>query len=235
MEIVTPLQCDRRSQLYRWHQHTGASFEALAGSVVVTAYADAEFETRQARVLALADLSTLPRTGFKGIGTLDWLNDAGLQLPTSPNLARRQADGSLLARLSENELLVLDDLGASTALPTRLEAQWCLDSTTGVYFVPRYDSHCWFALTGEHAAATLAKVCGVDLRSHKFAEYSICQTSLAKVNAIILCINLAVTPCFFIFSDVSSTQYLWEAIMDAMAEFNGCCVGLEALRALQAG
>lgn len=231
---TAPTQYSCRSQLYRRHLNARARFEEVAGSAVVAEYAEAGDEVHQATHLALADLSTLPRTGFKGAGAPGWLEEQGAQVPDSPNQATRQKDGSLIARLSVEELLILSDLFADSTLPAVLQDRWSLESTKRVYSLPRGDSHCWFALIGDHATTTLAKVCGVDMRTHKFAECQIAQTSLARVNAIILRNDLATTPCFFILSDVSSTEYLWDALLDAMAEFHGRPVGIAALRTLQA-
>ena len=231
---TAPTQFSCRSQLYRLHVIAGARFEEVAGSAVVADYGDAGGEVQQARRLALTDLSTLARTGFKGGGAPDWLEAQAVRLPNIANQAVRQKDGSLVARLSNNELLVLSDLHSDATLPATLQDKWSLESTERVYRLPRRDSHCWFALSGENAATTLSKVCGVDLRAHKFAEHEIAQTSLAKVNAIILRDDLAATPCFFILSDVSCAEYLWDALLDAMAEFHGSPVGIAAFRTLQA-
>ena len=231
---TAPTQYSCRSQLYRRHLNARARFEEVAGSAVVAEYAEAGDEVHQATHLALADLSTLPRTGFKGAGAAGWLEQQGAQVPSSPNQATRQKDGSLIARLSIEELLILSDLIADSTLPAVLQDRWSLESTKRVYSLPRGDRHCWFALIGDHASTTLAKVCGVDMRTHKFAECQIAQTSLARVNAIILRNDLATTPCFFILSDVSSTEYLWDALLDAMVEFHGSPVGIAALRTLQA-
>ena len=231
---TVPTQYSCRSQLYRWHLNARARFEEFAGTAIVAEYAEAGDESHQATHLALADLSTLPRTGFKGAGAPDWLKEQGAQVPNSPNQAARQKDGSLIARLSIDELLILSDLISGSTLPAILQDRWSLESTKRVYSLPRGDSHCWFALTGDHATTTLAKVCGVDMRTHKFAERKIAQTSLARVNAIILRNDLATTPCFFILSDVSSTEYLWDALLDAMVEFQGSPVGIAALRTLEA-
>ena len=67
----------RRSQLYRRHIEMGAVFEALSdgtagNSAVVSHYRTSEEELTQAQHLGLADLSTLPRMGFKGLGTPGW-------------------------------------------------------------------------------------------------------------------------------------------------------------------
>ncbi len=231
---TTPIHYPCRSQIYRKALGAGARFEELAGSAVVADYAGGGDEAQQSTRLALADLSTLPRTGFKGPGAPGWLEEHGARLPSSPNQVTQQKDGSVVARLSNDESLILSDLNVESTLPSMLQKSWSLETTKRVYPLPRRDSHCWFALTGEHAPATLAKVCGVDMRTHKFAEGSVAQTSLARVNAIILRNDLATTTCLFILSDVSFTEYLWDALLDAAAEFEGCPVGIAALRALQA-
>jgi len=234
-QTIVPTCFACRSQLYRQHINAGALFEEVGDSAVVTAYTKTGDEVKQAARLALVDLSTLPRVGFKGSGAPGWLAEQGAELPGSPNQAVRQRDNSLIARLSDDEFLILSDLNSDSTLPVILQERWSLDSTTKVYSVPRGHSHCWFALTGDHATATLAKICAVDLRSHKFAEREIAQTSLARVNAIILRNDLMTTPCFFILSEVSSAEYLWDALLDAAIEFGGNPVGIAALRTLEAG
>ena len=229
---IAPTHFPCRSQLYRWHRSAGARFEEVAGSVVVAEYTDPADEATQATQLALVDLSTLPRVGFKGAGAPTWLVQQGALLPDSPNRAERLEDNSLIVRLSATELLILSSPITRSAFTLKLQDRWSLESTKGVYLLPRRDSHCWYALTGIHAPATLAKLCGVDFRTQNFSEYEVAQTSLAHVNAIILRSDFATTPCFLILSDVSSAEYLWEALIDAMAEFRGSAVGMVALRAL---
>ncbi len=229
-----PVHHPCRSQIYRRHVSAGARFEEVGRAAVPSEYGQADDEEIQAGQLALADLSTLPKTGFKGAGAPGWLERQDKRLPNSPNFAVRQNDGSLIAQLSANELLILSDLAANSDVVATLQDRYSLDTTERVYSLPRSDSHCWFALTGKFAATALAKICGVDLRAHKFALYEVAQTSLARVNAIILRNDLDTTPCFFILSDVSSAEYLWDAFLDVMAEFNGGKVGIRALRALQA-
>ena len=79
-------------------------------------------------------------------------------------------------------------------------------------------------------SATLAKVCGVDLRAHKFANGEIAQTSIAKINGVIVRNDLGETLSYCIFSDSSSVEFLWDSLLDAMAEFEGAAVGAQALR-----
>lgn len=222
----------RRSQLYRRHVEDGGQFEKTTDSLVVASYPNTADEQQQATHLGLADLSTLPRSGFKGRGAPRWVEQQGAHLPDAPNRAQVQEDGSLIARLSHEELLILCDLSLTSTLPGTLQKSWSIDTAEKTYSLPRSDSHCWFALTGRHAAETCAKVCGVNLRTHKFADGEIAQTSLARVNAIIVRNDLGITPCFYILSDVSSAEFLWDCLLDAMQEFGGSPVGIAALRKL---
>ena len=69
----------------------------------------------------------------------------------------------------------------------------------------------------------------MDLRPQHFENGQIAQTSLAKINAIILRSDIANLTNYAIFSDGSSVEYLWDSLLDAMAEHRGSPVGLEAL------
>ncbi len=228
-----PEQLIRRSQLYRWHSNNHAEFDAVDGSV--TRYAGSADEEESVRHLGLAELSALPRTGFKGCGAPDWLQGNGVKLPEAPNLARLHSDGSLLVRLSQQELLVLSDLRRTSLLADELPMQWSIDSCDGVYLLPRSDSHSWFTLAGRHAAEAFSKVCAVDLRTDKFSQGEVAQTSLARINSIIVRQDLGTTPCYHILSDVSSAEFLWASLLDAMLEFKGKAVGTAALRACANG
>jgi hypothetical protein len=53
--------------------------------------------------------------------------------------------------------------------------------------VPRADSHLWFLLTGGLVPEMLAKLCGIDLRPHKFAPLAVAQTQAARISVIIAC------------------------------------------------
>ncbi len=232
MKSTVPTLFTRRSQLYRRHCIANASFEKVAGSAVVNRYVDTGDEVHRATHLAIADLSTLPRTGFKGAGAPGWLEAQGIQLPSRVNQSRLNEDGDLIARLSSTEFLILADLVMNPEAAWLRQERLGREAPDGVYFLPRADSHFWFAISGAYAPSTLAKLCGVDLRTHKFSEREVAQTSLARSNAIILRRDFTTTPGFYILGDVSLTEYLWDSLLDAMLEFDGQPVGIAALRAL---
>jgi sarcosine oxidase subunit gamma len=218
--------------IYRILRDAGAEFEVLADAAVAMRYAGGGDEVALARRMGLADLSPLSRTGFKGRDTPDWLVTQHVAIPDEPGLARRQGDDALVLRLSADEHVIVSDLHARTELPARLEASWQLSTGRMCYHMPRAESYCWFAITGEYAAAMLAKVCGIDLRVDKFDEGRITQTSLARINAVIVRNDLDTMPAFYVLADSASADYLWPCLVDAMQEFEGGIVGLAALRAL---
>lgn len=164
--------------------------------------------------VALTDLSAVARTGFKGADTPHWLAAQGLTIPDQPNRAVAQADGSLLARLSAGEFLLLGRPGPG--LVERLDAAWSWEAEAGLCFpLPRRDSHAWFRLDGPAVPDMMAKLCGVDLRRHVFADGAVAQTSVARLNGIVIRQGDA----FHLLADSASAEYLRTCVADAMAEF----------------
>ena len=74
-----------------------------------------------------------------------------------------------------------------------------------------------------------AKVCGVDLRPAMFAVDAVAQTSVARLNAIVVRADLETVPAFRLLGDSASAAYMWESLLDAMAEYGGAAVGLNDL------
>ncbi|MGH6933310.1 MAG: hypothetical protein ACREEE_12860 [Dongiaceae bacterium] len=236
---ISPTALARRSFVHRVLLAAGARYGAVNGGAVAMDFGKpvAE-EAARARRMGLADLSVLPRTGFKGAGTVEWLTAQGLTIGADSNQAYRQAGGELALRLAPTEIFLIDDLAASGDLIKRLNESWSWGAdkprTLIGYPMPRAESHGWLAVTGEQSATMFAKICGVDLRPHRFPNGKIAQTSLAKMSGIILRADLGSTLCYYVLADSASTEYLWGCLVDAMAEFDGAPVGLLALRQLAA-
>jgi sarcosine oxidase subunit gamma len=183
--------------------------------------------------MGLADLSTQDRVGFKGPDSLRWAQHLGLTPPDQPNRSSQQDDGSLVARLSHEELLILGNPCSTAPGMAKLQLEQCGNhELTQVYLLPRRDSHCWFWITGTHAPTLFSKVCGVDLRLHKFSIGHIAQTSLARLSAIIIRRDAGTTPGYYVLSDLSSAEFLWTCLLDAMAEYDGAPIGIAAVRQL---
>jgi len=74
-----------------------------------------------------------------------------------------------------------------------------------------------------------AKICGVDLRPKSFADHAIAQTSVARTNCIVIRGDIGAMPAYHLLGDSASAGFVWSAVLDAMAEFGGVPVGLDAL------
>ncbi len=229
-----PTDLPRRSFVYRKLQAAGANFAEVDGGAIAGDFGDPDGEATAARRLGLVDLSPLPRLGFKGAGTAEWLAEQGVAVPDDSNRARRQADGALAARLAPSEVLLLGDLDGTGALTGRLARAWAESPPRPPrgYPVPRQDSHAWFLVTGAHAAALFAKLCAVDLRPAKFALGRIAQTVLAEVSAIVVRDDRGAVPAYHLLANSAAAEYLWDCLTDAMAEFDGRPIGLSAVRDL---
>lgn len=168
---------------------------------------------------SLTDLTDLSRVGFRGAHSAEYLRSRGFALPDAPNRAVTQADGSLVARLSQSEYLLLgspEDQGQRLADE---EARWELDHQAN-YLLPRQDSHAWFQLTGDKPSEVMAKLCGVDLSPQAFGPGAVAQTSAARINVIVINAGSARQASLHILCDRASQAYFQEALLDAMEEFN---------------
>jgi sarcosine oxidase subunit gamma len=229
-----------RSYVYRKLLELNVNFETLGDAAVAWDFGDPAGEAAAARRLGLADLSPLPRLGVKGPGTADWLAGLGVRIPQQSNQATRQAGGALAARLAPAELLLLGGLAGDPAPLDAVAAAWRAEPHAPVpphsprgYLLPRRHSHFWFLVSGERAAQMFAKLCGVDLRPGKFADGAIAQTSLARMNAVVIRDDRGGALAYHLLGDSASAAYLWDCLTDAMAEFDGRPVGLAAARALE--
>ena len=225
MAALQAPQFIERSPLYR--KHAGATLGRVGDSVIVAHYGEHDESAQLARC-ALLDLTNLARVGFRGAAAAEYLAGRGYQLPEAPNRALTQADGSHVARLSQTEYLLLGSLRDAGSRIAGEEAAWQFGAAAN-YLLPRQDSHAWLLLTGEHSAAVMAKLCGVDLRAQAFPVGAVAQTSAARINVIVVNLPEGELPCFHILCDRASASYFWDALLDAMAEFGGAPAGIDAL------
>ncbi|GGK01411.1 hypothetical protein GCM10009304_28990 [Pseudomonas matsuisoli] len=213
-----------RSPIYELHGN--AALTLLGERLFV---AGSQSDSEQLQCCALIDLSNLPRVGFRGTDSATYLQREGYQLPDAPNRAVVQASGESLLRLSQTEYFLLGSLHDGGARIASEEASWHYDEGQANYLLPRQDSHAWFALTGAYLPKLFAKVCGVDLRAEAFSVDAVVQTSVARVNAIVVNAGIADLPIFHLLCDRASAHYLWGALLDAMEEFDGKPAGIGSL------
>ncbi len=233
---VQPSAYTRRSFLYRKLAAAGANYGEVGDAAVALDFGDPEGEAQAARRLGLADLSVLPHTGFKGAGVIEWLRGQGVEVSETPNWAPQQQGGGLALRQAAAEVMILGDLSGEGGWPERLKQAWWAEpvppETPRGFPMPRDETHAWLAVTGAQAAAMLAKLCAIDLRAQAFPQGRVAQTSIARLNGVILRDDRGGVPFFHLLADCAAAEYLWDCLRDAMAEFDGRPVGLTALRGL---
>ena len=219
---MNPQSFARRSFVYRRLREAGFTF-ANSGDAAL-----AERPTPGDARLKLIDLSVVARWGLKGRGVAAWLGRNRAVLPGSDNRAELQTDGALIARLSPAEVLILAPIHAQVSLAEAI-GRIPPEGDDACYPVPRRDSHCCFVVTGDDAARMFAKLCALNLAPDRFPPGQITQTSVARLSSIIIRNDIAGALSFFLLADSASAEYLWDCLVDAMAEFGGSVCGAESL------
>ena len=72
-------------------------------------------------------------------------------------------------------------------------------------------------------------ICGDDLRPKAFQNHQIAQTSVARLNAMIIRDDLGDVPAFHLLGDSAAASCGWMCLLDATTEFAGTPVGLDAI------
>jgi sarcosine oxidase, subunit gamma len=167
------------------------------------------------------DLSELPRSGFKGSGTLAAMQARGFKLGNQTNRAFRQDDGVLCLVLAATEVFLLGSLGGHSTRLAKLETSWQIGGEERAYLMPRRHTHAWFALEGNTVPEMLAKLCAVDFRPSVFSDLSIAQTSVARLNSIVLRADRENRPTYHLLADSTCLVYMLACLKDAAEEFGG--------------
>jgi sarcosine oxidase subunit gamma len=229
--MVDPTAFLRRSPLRRRLDAAGATWRKLDDVAVAAVIGPAPASGG----IVIADLSPLPRLGFKGRGTVPAMQQRGVALEAIANRAFRQADGGLCLVLAASEVILLSNLAGEAERLAQLETGWRLEDSERTYPLLRRDSHAWLALAGDRLPEMFAKLCAVDLRPDKFPDLSITQTSIAKMSAILTRADIGTSPVFHLLVDSAAAVYFCDCLLDAADEFGGRIVGLEALQKLEGG
>jgi sarcosine oxidase, subunit gamma len=227
---IDPLSLLRRTPLRRVLEKAGATWSDAGASAVAASVAS----RAEIAKLAIADLSPLPRLGFKGRGTIEAMKKRGVTVEAEPNKAFRQPDGGLCLVLAPGEVILLSNLAGYGAAFETMHSTWRLEDEERTYPLLRNDSHAWLVMTGEKAPQLFAKICAVDLRPHKFSDLSIAQTSVAKMSAIVTRADIGGKLAYHVLADSAAAVYFLDCLLDAGLEFGGGLTGIDAIRALDA-
>ena len=110
-----------------------------------------------------------------------------------------------------------------------LERGWSLDQAEGCYLAPRQDSH-----SGSPWPGACERDAGQALRRQPPPEPFCRPRHRADLGRAQQCAviraDLGTLPAFHLLVYSATAGYMWDCLLDAMAEFGGRPVGLEALQ-----
>ncbi len=158
--------------------------------------------------LTLSDLSATTKAIVRAGQGTDAAAGLGAPFGTS-----RVVDGTLVVGVRPTEWVVL---GPAEAVWAFTDA---IDNTGHVSKIDFTHSRALFRLTGEDAPKVMEKICSIDWADAMMPDSAVVSASVAKVSCDIIRNDVDGTRSYFIMSDRSSAQYLFDAILDAGEEF----------------
>jgi len=220
---VNPQEALARTGLYR--KIRDAEFIACGDGAVASGFTADDSE--QVKKCALLDVTAVTHSGWRGKAAADHLQSLALPVPEKPDQALSAESGETVLRLSNSEFWLLGGINDLGKAASELLAQPVPDSNCYPLFCQ--DSHAWLMLSGTCCADVMAKLCGVDMRSAAFPPGSIAQTSVARINAIVVSHEVNGLPVFSLLFDSGYHAYMWDVMLDAIGEFAGAAAGVSAL------
>ncbi|HYJ18407.1 MAG TPA: hypothetical protein VEW72_04475 [Burkholderiales bacterium] len=177
-----------------------------------------------AEVLALADLSCLPKTGLKGPLAAQWLATQGVPVPPEANTWTALPGDGVIARLGRSEFFLEDGASGGMAAQARTVLGTGAD---GVYPVIRQD--CGIVLSGQRANELLVQTCNVNFAEVDAAKGTAVMTQMIGVGVLVIRTALRQVPCYRIWCDPTFAQYFWETVSEIAVELGGGVIGTEGL------
>lgn len=128
------------------------------------------------------------------------------------------ARGRLVIGSGPGEWLVLTGVGDGAAVHAQL-TETTADIGEFVSIVDLTHGRALVRLTGASSADLLAKVCGIDLADSVTPDGTAFRSSVARVVTDVVRSDISVTRSYLLHCERSSGQYLFDALLDAGAEF----------------
>lgn len=138
----------------------------------------------------------------------------------------RPAPETLAIGAAPGEWLVLGAVGSVAALRETMRALLAYDADS--HLIDATHQRALFRLSGEAAPDLLAKVCAIDLGDRNVSNGSAFTSSVARAQAGVVRDDVEGTRAYLLHTEWSLGRYLWDALLDAGAEFGMEVEGLQA-------
>ena len=235
----------QRTPIHNWHQERGAKMMVAGLWLRPEHYGDPEAEVRAVRQgVGLIDVSTLGKIQLNGPGVPDLLERVYV------NQWRKLGVGRVrYGVMCNDEGVVLDD---GVCAHTKKEA-WYMSTTSsgasgifewmqwwvqagwgeGVHLTDLTDVYSAFNLSGPQSRALLQKLTERDLANEALPYMRVRAARVAGVPCRLLRIGFTGELSYEIHCPSASALHVWEALMEAGAEFSLVPFGVEAQRILR--
>lgn len=179
--------------------------------------------------VALMDAGAAGRIVVEGPGAAAGVAAAFPALPPVP-VGRWAALGTtVVCRLRDDRFLVSTDPDAVHATTARLVAATG-DAAAPALVVDVTHGQSEIRLLGPAARELLSKLCGLPLDDACFPDGGVAETSVAKIHQLVVRREEDGVPGYALLGARSYAQYLWEALVEAGAEWGVAPVGFTERR-----
>lgn len=128
----------------------------------------------------------------------------------------RDGQGTLVIGSGPGEWCLIGDIGTAAEVAARVDR----DDDGLVSVLDVTHGRALLRLSGVGAAGVLGKVCAVDLGERVTPNGSAFRSSVAKLTTDVVRDDVGGTPSYLLHCERSSGQYLFDALLDAGAEFD---------------
>jgi glycine cleavage system aminomethyltransferase T len=224
--LTTPTPTKRLPVYRKLGDHSAMLLE-VAGWLVPEHFGSPEDEAQAVRSsVGILDQSWFTKLEIKGQGLTEFLGQIeGVSVPL-PGRAALTPPGYVCRLSPPHALVVLD---AELPLPA-----WVTSARPGacVHLFDRTNGYASFLVCGPAAAEVLRKLASLDLREGSFPDLSCATGPIASVRTVLVRKDRARLPWYELFVAREYGEYLWDAVMEAGAEFKLRPFGLAAAREL---
>ena len=230
----------RRSAIHHRQLALGGRLAQQAGWEYVASFGNAEDELRRARSgVVVVDLSPRGKLLVRGTGVEAWAARAvgGKTVPVGHVVPWDHVRGGQLCRLSQEDALVLT--APDETLPPRiapaLERSIVAEDKGCLHLVDVTSGRAGMGLVGPRSRDVLVKLTALDVEPECLPDSHCAQTALAKVAALVVRQDLdGGVPAYEVYVARDLGEYVWEAVLDAGAEFGIAPCGWTAYGRLRA-
>jgi sarcosine oxidase, subunit alpha len=220
----------RLSPIHTYHESMDARFDLQAGWLIPDVYTMPEEEsTALAKGVGLADISAHGKITVRGDLAYAVIAERWADVSIDPGeVSVVGSSNTLIANLTTDEFLILTVPGNEVEITNSFDKE-ISDQNVFVTVLDRTSNLVGLALQGPKSLGLMAKLCPLPLYSEKFPNLHVAQTSFAKTRTTIIRRDRDGALAFELYADRSYGGYLWEAILDAGADFGIGPVGWKVL------